>query len=345
MIITQSPKIKQLIKFAQRAGRSSAPVLLTGESGTGKELFAELIHQSSPRSSKAMVTVNCAALPENLLESELFGHEKGAFSGAVAARQGRFELANDGTLMLDEVSEIPIASQAKLLRVLESKRFERVGNSTPIDHDVRIVAASNRDLQHEIDEGNFRLDLFHRINVIEIVIPPLRERIGDIPPLAMHFIGQFKHEGEVEIEGLDAPAMKALARHDWPGNVRELRNVIHRACVLSDGPRISVEHLGLPETAESVDRRSGHSAHAGVADRTADRESDRAADGEDQPEPLPERWLHTHLEEVERQIITAAIDRFGNRRLVAEKLGVSPRTLTNKIKRYRESPGEGRKAA
>ncbi|MDV6029498.1 MAG: sigma-54-dependent Fis family transcriptional regulator [Phycisphaera sp. RhM] len=312
-------------------------MLLTGESGTGKELFAELIHQSSPRSSKAMVTVNCAALPENLLESELFGHEKGAFSGAVAARQGRFELANDGTLMLDEVSEIPIASQAKLLRVLESKRFERVGNSTPIDHDVRIIAASNRDLQREIDDGHFRLDLFHRINVIEIVIPPLRERIGDIPPLAMHFVGQFRHEGEVEIEGLDAPAMKALARHDWPGNVRELRNVIHRACVLSDGPRIGVEHLGLPETADSEDRRASRNVQPSVPER--------ASAGEGQQEPLPERWLHTHLEEVERQIITAAIDRFGNRRLVAEKLGVSPRTLTNKIKRYRESPGDGRKAA
>ncbi len=280
-----------------------------------------------------MVAVNCAALPENLLESELFGHEKGAFSGAVAARKGRFELASDGTLMLDEVSEIPIASQAKLLRVLESKRFERVGNSTPIDHDVRIIAASNRDLQREIEDGNFRLDLFHRINVIEIVIPPLRDRLGDIPPLAMHFVGQFRNEGEVEIEGLDSAAMKALARHDWPGNVRELRNVIHRACVLSDGPRISVEHLGLPERADAVDQRDSRGAEDG------------AQDGADQREPLPERWLHTHLEDVERQIITAAIDRFGNRRLVAEKLGVSPRTLTNKIKRYRESPGGGRKAA
>ncbi|QDV44291.1 Nif-specific regulatory protein [Stieleria neptunia] len=339
MIITQSPKIKQLIKFAQRAGRSSAPVLLTGESGTGKELFAELIHHSSPRSSKAMVTVNCAALPENLLESELFGHEKGAFSGAVAARQGRFELANDGTLMLDEVSEIPIASQAKLLRVLESKRFERVGNSTPIDHDVRIIAASNRDLQREIEDGNFRLDLFHRINVIEIVIPPLRDRIGDIPPLAMHFIGQFKNEGDVEIEGLNSAAMKALARHDWPGNVRELRNVIHRACVLSDSPRISVEHLGLPESADSAEQRNG----GGVPDGA--QVPDGVQDGSEPHEPLPERWLHTHLEDVERQIITAAIDRFGNRRLVAEKLGVSPRTLTNKIKRYRESSGDDRKAA
>ncbi|WP_182868226.1 sigma-54 interaction domain-containing protein [Rhodopirellula sp. JC639] len=333
MIITQSPKIKQLIKFAERAARSSAPVLLTGESGTGKELFAQLIHQSSPRASKALVTLNCAALPENLLESELFGHEKGAFSGAVATRQGRFELAGDGTLMLDEVSEIPVASQAKLLRVLESKRFERVGNSTPIEHDVRIIAASNRDLHQEIEDGNFRLDLFHRINVIEIVIPPLRERLGDIPPLAMHFVKQFRCEGEADVEGLDAAAMKALSRHDWPGNVRELRNVIHRACVLADGPRIGVEHLGLPESDDRRDRRHDRG-----------RDEHRQAGGDADP-ALPEHWLHTHLEEVERQIITAAIDRFGNRRLVAEKLGVSPRTLTNKIKRYRELDGEDRRAA
>lgn len=309
MIITQSPQIKQLIKFARRAALSSAPILLTGESGTGKEVFAQLIHEASPRANKAMVSVNCAALPENLLESELFGHEKGAFSGAVATRHGRFELADEGTLLLDEVSEIPIGSQAKLLRVLESKRFERVGASSPIDHDVRIIAASNRDLNVEIEAGRFRLDLFHRVNVIEIAIPPLRERSGDVPPLAMHFIEQFRCESQVEIEGLDAPAMRALARYSWPGNVRELRNVIHRACVLSDSRLIAVEHLGLPDVPEPVEKET----------------------------PLPEQWLHTHLEEVERQIIMAAINRFGNRRIVAEKLGVSPRTLTNKIKRYRES--------
>lgn len=316
MIITQSAKIKQLIKFAQRAALSSAPILLTGESGTGKEVFAEMIHKASPRAGKAMVSLNCAALPENLLESELFGHEKGAFSGAVATRQGRFELADKGTLLLDEVSEIPIGSQAKLLRVLESKRFERVGANLPIDHDVRIIAASNRDLNLEIEEGRFRLDLFHRVNVIEIAIPPLRERVGDVPPLAMHFIEQFRCESQVPIEGLDAPAMRALARHSWPGNVRELRNVIHRACVLSDSRLIAVEHLGLPDPTELAS-------------------SDEA---------LPEQWLHTHLEEVERQIITAAINRFGSRRIVAEKLGVSPRTLTNKIKRYREISGTKRAA-
>ena len=320
--------MEALVKFARRAARSSAPILLTGESGTGKELFAQLIHQSSPRVSKALVTVNCAALPENLLESELFGHEKGAFSGAIALRQGRFELANEGTLMLDEVSEIPIASQAKLLRVLESKRFERVGNSAPIEHDVRVIAASNRNLQDEIDKGNFRLDLYHRINVIEIVIPPLRDRIGDIPLLAMHFIEQFQSESAVHIEGFDSDSMRALARHRWPGNVRELRNVVHRACVLSDNSRIRTEHLGTLGS-EGIDTQDVAS-------------SNRETVGQ---EALPEQWLHTHLDEIERQIITAAITRFGNRRVVAEKLGVSPRTLTNKIKRYRENEPRERKAA
>lgn len=329
MIITQSQKIKQLIKFAMRAAQSNAPILITGESGTGKELFAQLIHQSSHRSEKALVTVNCAALPENLLESELFGHEKGAFTGAVTSREGRFEVASDGTLMLDEVSEIPIASQAKLLRVLESKCFERVGDSSPIYHDVRVIAASNRDLKEEIDRGNFRLDLFHRINVIEIAIPPLRERIADVPMLAMHFVEQFRSEGQLLVDGLDSHAMKALAHYDWPGNVRELRNVIHRACVVSDSRLINIDDLGIEQS-------------DGVQEAESDCES---GETEAEQDLLPEQWLHTNLEEVERQIITAAINRFGNRRIVAEKLGVSPRTLTNKIKRYRENEPESKKSA
>jgi DNA-binding NtrC family response regulator len=310
MIITQSANMRDLIRFAEKAAASTAPVLLTGESGTGKELFAQLIHQASRRRDRRMVSLNCAALPENLLESELFGHEKGAFSGAISTRIGRFERADGGTLLLDEVSEIPVAAQAKLLRVLESKQFERVGTCEPIAHDVRVVAASNRDLEQEIDQGRFRLDLFHRLNVIEIRIPPLRERDGDIPVLATHFVEQFRQENEVPIEGFDAEAMRVLTRYDWPGNVRQLRNVIHRACVVAEHPRITVDDLGLPEV---------HAAH------------------ESQREPLPEHWLHTHLEEVERQIIVAALNKFGNRRVVAEKLGVSPRTLTNKLRRYRDT--------
>ncbi len=309
MIITQSANMRDLIRFAEKAAASTAPVLLTGESGTGKELFAQLIHQASRRRDRAMVSLNCAALPENLLESELFGHEKGAFSGAISTRIGRFERADGGTLLLDEVSEIPVAAQAKLLRVLESKQFERVGTSEPIAHDVRIIAASNRDLEQEIDQGRFRLDLFHRLNVIEIRIPPLRERVGDVPVLATHFVEYFRRENEVPIEGFDSQAMRALTQYDWPGNVRQLRNLIHRACVVAEHPRITVDDLGLPDV-------------------HATRESQR--------ESLPEHWLQTPLEEVERHIIIAALNKFKNRRLVAEKLGISPRTLTNKLRRYRD---------
>jgi DNA-binding NtrC family response regulator len=313
MIVTQSTKMKQLIDFAQRAGRSSAPILLTGESGTGKELFAKLIHESSPRTSRPLVTLNCAALSEALIESELFGHEKGAFTDAHSTRKGRFELADRGTLLLDEISEIPISVQAKLLRVLESKRFERVGNSESIEHDVRLIAASNRDLAREVDAGEFRLDLYHRINVIEIRIPPLRDRRSDIPLLAMHFVRMFAHENEIKIDGLEANAMKALCEYHWPGNVRELRNVIHRGCVLADDRLITPEQLALPEQTPRDEPPSNQ---------------------------LPEHWLHTELADIERQIITAAIERFGNQRVAAEKLGVSPRTLTNKIRKYREDSVE-----
>ncbi|MEM6470360.1 MAG: sigma-54 dependent transcriptional regulator [Planctomycetota bacterium] len=319
MIVTQSTEMKELIGFATRAAKSNAPILLTGESGTGKELFAELIHQTSLRADAPFVAVNCAALSENLLESEWFGHERGAFSGAVNERRGRFELADGGSLFLDEVSEIPVAAQAKLLRVLETSTFERVGGTQTVKNDVRIITASNRDLNEEVNASRFRFDLLHRINVIHIEIPPLRERAGDIPLLAMHFVDKFRTESECVVEGFQPEAMRLLARHDWPGNVRELRNVVHRACVLTQDTAIAPEHLGLSPTDSSK-------SSIGLV-RGGNTRSEAS---------LPEEWLHTHLDEVERQIIVAAIERFGNRRVVAEKLGVSQRTLTNKINRYRE---------
>ncbi len=314
VIVTQSATIKQLIVLAKRIAASSAPVLLSGESGTGKELFAQLIHDSSSRQGKRMVKVNCAALSRDLIESELFGHEEGAFTNAVAKRQGRFELAGDGSLLLDEISEVPVSTQAKLLRVLESSEFERVGSSEPIRHDVRIIASSNRDLKQEVKNGSFRLDLYHRINVVQLHIPPLRQRCEDIPVLAMHFVERFKHENAVNLRGFTASAMQAMARYAWPGNVRELRNVVHRACILSEDGLISEDCLELPGPAHA-DKHSGSKATAS---------------------PLPEQWLQTELAEIERQIILAAINKYGNRRIVAEKLGVSQRTLTNKIRRYRE---------
>ena len=318
MIVTQSAKIRALIKLAQRVGASTAPVLLTGESGTGKELFAQLIHDSSARREKLLVRVNCAALPKQLIESELFGHERGSFTDAVANRKGRFELADQGSLLLDEISEVPLSTQAKLLRVLESNEFERVGSSESIRHDVRIIAASNQDLNEQIKCSLFRLDLYHRINVVQLRIPPLRERREDVPVLAMHFLERFKHESVIELRGFTSKAMQALANHPWPGNVRELRNVIHRACILSDSSLIDESYLELP--------------------LAEDRGPQTLA-------TVPEHWLQTDLADVEREIILAAIDKYGNRQIVADKLGVSPRTLTNKIRRYREHDRGHRDAA
>lgn len=330
MIVTQSSAMLSLIRLAERAARSSAPVLLTGESGTGKELFAQLVHQASPRNGQPLAAVNCAALPENLVESELFGHERGAFSGAVAARKGRFEVAGDGTLFLDEITELPLPAQAKLLRVLESKRYERVGSSQSREHDVRIVSASNRDLCQAIADGKFRLDLLHRINVIEIKVPPLRERPSDIPLLAMHFLEQFRSESDLPITGFQSAAMRALSDYSWPGNVRELRNVVHRACVLTSSTQINQEslHLQPADTQQPEDEVPIYRAFKDVDLEPAAMEN--------QQRGLPTEWLHRDLEETERQIILAAIDHFGNRKLVSEKLGVSLRTLTNKLKRYNE---------
>ena len=330
MIVTQSSVMLSRIRLAERAARSSAPILLTGESGTGKELFAQLVHQSSARNARPLAAVNCAALPENLVESELFGHERGAFSGAVSERQGRFEVAGDGTLFLDEITELPLPAQAKLLRVLESKHYERVGSSQSLQHDVRIISASNRDLRQATDEGTFRLDLLHRINVIEIHIPPLRERPSDIPLLAMHFLDQFRGESEFAITGFQSQAMQSLSRYSWPGNVRELRNVVHRACVLTASPQIGEEVLHL-QSARMQHSSDGPPIYQVFKDADVD---SATADGKQRP--LPTEWLHRDLEQTERQIILAAIAHFGNRKLVSEKLGVSLRTLTNKLKRYND---------
>ncbi|QEG23359.1 Transcriptional regulatory protein ZraR [Mariniblastus fucicola] len=314
MLITQSSKIRVLKKLSTRVANSSASVLLSGESGTGKELFAQLIHHASQRSANAFVRVNCAALPESLIESELFGHEKGSFTDAVQARVGRFELANGGTLLLDEVTEIPLATQAKLLRVLEESEFERVGSNEPIQTDVRVIATSNRDLLQEVEKGNFRLDLYHRLNVVAIEIPALRERLIDVPLLAMHFVNRFQHENDIRIQGFTATAMQALSQHDWPGNVRELRNLVHRACILTTQSLIDVDCL----------------------------DSLKSSSAPSQPVSMPDQWLHTKLADIEKQIIIAALQKYGSKRVVAEKLGVSTRTLTNKLRIYREqSDGDG----
>ena len=242
-IVASHPKMIELLRLTEQVATSRATVLVMGETGTGKELVAELIHRASPRKAKPLIRLNCAALSESLLESELFGHERGAFTGAIGRREGRFEQADGGTLFLDEVSEIPMATQVKLLRVLQERSFERVGGNEAIRVDVRIIAASNRDLGQRIQEGLFREDLFYRLNVVTLELPPLRDRASDIPELAAFFIERYAEENGKRVEGMSDDFLAALTRYAWPGNVRELENVLERAVVLSDGPRLEVKQL------------------------------------------------------------------------------------------------------
>jgi DNA-binding NtrC family response regulator len=230
--IAESDEMKQVYEMAQQVADSRATVLITGESGVGKEVVAKFIHEASPRSDRAFVAVSCAALPESLLESELFGYEKGAFTGAQNSKLGRFELAHDGTLFLDEIGEIPMLIQVKLLRVLQEREFERLGASRPTKVDVRLITATNRDLREAVDEGIFRLDLLYRLQVIELHIPPLRERIKDIAPLADFFLQKYCSFNDRPILHLTPEALKVLEAYAWPGNVRELENTIERAVVL-----------------------------------------------------------------------------------------------------------------
>jgi len=250
-IIGHSPVIKTLLTQVQRVAMTDVSVLIQGESGTGKELIARAIHSASPRKNNPLIKVNCAALPSGLVESELFGHEKGAFTGAIAKRIGRFELANGGTLFLDEIGEIPLEVQVKLLRVLQEREFERVGGQTPIKVDVRIIAATNRNLLHEVSEKNFREDLFYRLNVFPLTTPPLRERLDDIPQLVNFMIEKFAPKIGKKLEGMSAKSMQRLKAYGWPGNIRELENVIERAIILADGSVLDVDPEQLSIVAES----------------------------------------------------------------------------------------------
>jgi len=232
-LIAESPKMKEVLRMVQQVADSRTTILITGESGTGKEVIAKTIHELSSRAENPFVAVSCAALPETLLESELFGYERGAFTGADSSRRGRFEVAHTGTLFLDEIGEIPVSIQVKLLRVLQERQIERLGSSVPIDVDVRLVAATNRDLQAAVREGTFREDLFYRLQVLHIELPPLRERHEDILPLARHFIAKFSKENGASLEEIDREAERVLRCYSWPGNVRELENAIERAVVLA----------------------------------------------------------------------------------------------------------------
>ncbi|MFP4598202.1 MAG: sigma-54-dependent transcriptional regulator [Persicimonas sp.] len=242
-MVGTSPPMQKLKSMIDQVATSRATVLITGESGTGKELVARLVHERSDRADKPFVRLHCSALAETLLESELFGHEKGAFTGAANRRKGRFEEAKGGTLFLDEIGEIPQATQVKLLRFLQEREFERVGGNETISVDVRIIAATNRDLAEQVRDGKFREDLYYRLNVIHLSTPPLRVRRGDIAPLASHFVAKYARQNDKHIEEIDPEVLDALAAYDWPGNVRELENTIERAVVLANRPRIEASHL------------------------------------------------------------------------------------------------------
>jgi Nif-specific regulatory protein len=251
-IIAKSPAILEKVEIIERVAKTDSSVLLLGESGVGKEIYAEQIHLKSNRNGKHFVKVNCAAIPEGLLESELFGHVKGAFTSAITSRHGRFELADGGTIFLDEIAELPLALQAKLLRVIQEKTFEKVGSDITVTVDVRILAATNRDIEKQVEKGEFRSDLFYRLNVFPIYLPPLRQRLEDIPDLADFFLKKNIKETENQIAGFTQEAMDTMLSYNWPGNIRELENCIERACIISKGKLIGVEDLFLKPHAPSV---------------------------------------------------------------------------------------------
>jgi DNA-binding NtrC family response regulator len=306
-IIYRNPKMEELINMVARVSASRATVLIQGESGTGKELFARLIHKMSPRSEKPMIVVNCSALPETLLESELFGHERGAFTGATARRKGRFEEADGGTLFLDEIGELSLPVQVKLLRFIQEREFQRLGGNQTIRSDVRIISATNRNLEDRVKDGRFRDDLYYRLNVVVMNIPPLRERKEDIPSLIQHFIESFSSENKKEIRGVSSEAMDLLLKYDYPGNVRELENVIERAAVIARDPVISIRDLPFKE----VTSRHGYSVS---------------------PEGTT---MKDSIETLEIQLIEQALSDAGhNQTKAAEILGISERTLRYKMKKY-----------
>jgi len=299
-IITQNHQMLHLLEMAKEVAKSSAPVLITGESGTGKELLARYIHEGSPRANFPFVAINCAALPEGLLESELFGYERGAFTGAVAQKKGKFELANGGTILLDEISEMPLSLQAKLLRVLQEGEIDRLGGLKPIRVDVRPIATSNCDLLQRIKEGKFREDLYFRLNVVHLRLPPLRERKEDIPLLAEYFLERYSRLNQKHLKGIEKEAMKKLMEYHWPGNVRELENVIHRAVLLAKSDLIRSEEIILEEIGFNGDHLSPR-----------------------------------NLKELEKALILETLRKVNwNKAKAAKLLGITARTIRNKLKEY-----------
>lgn len=344
--IAEDVSTRNLLAMAARVAETDATVLLTGESGTGKEVFARYIHAHSPRRAGPFIAINCAAIPENLLEATLFGYEKGSFTGAQTSQAGKFEQAQDGTILLDEISEMPLGLQAKLLRVLQEREVERVGGKKSVELDIRVLATSNRDMLREVSTGRFREDLYYRLNVFPLEIPALRDRPGDILPLARHFLA---HHGErlKRMARLDPASEQLLLTHTWPGNVRELENTMQRALILTSGDTISVStlHLCLPHgPSASVGSAAAFQSpaprsearplwatvapHAGPAEFAAPGALSAVAAEESRP---------SNMKDLERDHILATLREVGgSRKRAVEKLGISERTLRYKLQQYRD---------
>jgi len=313
-IVGESSPLKEIIASMESVAPTRATILLTGESGTGKELLARGVHELSERATQPFIAINCAAMPESLVESTLFGHERGAFTGAIKQSKGVFERAHRGTLLLDEVSEMRLDLQAKLLRVLQEQEFERVGGNTPVRVDTRVIATTNRDLRSEVRDGRFREDLFYRLSVVQIRVPPLRERVEDVPLLVQHFLKRAARESGRDVTGVTPEAMQRLCEHAWPGNVRELSHAIERAVILSTGPLIGPEAFDLP-------------THRAVPPSLP------AAAVESSAVVLPS----LRIADAERLLIDSALQATGqNRTRAASLLGISVRTLRNKLNRPEE---------
>ncbi len=372
-IVTQDPVMAAVMRLADQVAPSEASVLITGESGTGKELMARYIHRKSRRADHPFVSVNCAAIPENLLESELFGHEKGSFTGAVARRLGKFEEANGGTLLLDEITEMHVRLQAKLLRAIQEREIDRVGGAQPVKVDIRLLATSNRDIEQSVRAGEFREDLFFRLNVFNIRLPALRERPHDIPVIAQHFIKKYSEANGMAPRPLSAAASALLLAHHWRGNVRELENAMHRAVLLARGPVIETDAIMLsspmmaPEGAVrpaspygNVYGQSAQPAPPQPQGRTPHLPGGYGRIATPQPVPVglpgstgtPTGQVGRTVADVERDLIIETVHHcLGNRTHAANILGISIRTLRNKLKQYTDegfpvpAPGEADRAA
>ncbi len=333
-IVTSNSRMLALLRFAAQVAKSQASVLIRGESGTGKELLARYIHTHSRRSTGPFVAINCAALPEGLLESELFGYERGAFTGAVASKSGKFELAETGTLLLDEIGEIPVGLQPKLLRVLQEREVDRLGGKKPRPIDIRIIATTNRDLQEMVSQGKFREDLFYRLNVIPLRLPPLRERIGDIELLARAFFSRNGYRKAL----LSPEAVARLKAHSWRGNIRELFNILERAAILAGEETIGPEHLLIEDDISgrifSADAAASSETYTVAASPPI---SALAENGPPDPEPPGDSIENrSTVREMEKQLIGKVLNQVrGNRTQAAKLLGISVRTLRNKLKQYR----------